>query len=149
MTLTSVESPPEPEQQHQSRALDVVIKISGVFIAVVAVVLSGLLEIFLAPLRVGGVPIGVSVIAAVAGNYAIAWFAHTTAGRRWAVAPPWIVWTALMLFAAGVRTDEGDYLISGDNWVALVMILVGSLTFAVYAYRMILRPLPPVAIPKR
>jgi hypothetical protein len=44
-----------------------------------------------------------------------------------------------MLIAAGVRTSEGDYLVSGDNWVALVMILLGSLTFAVYAYRMIMK----------
>lgn len=149
MTLTPVESPTEPDQQHESRTLDVLIKTFGVVIAVVAAVLSGLLEIFLAPLRVGGLPLGASVVVATAGNYAVAWFAHTTVGKRWAVAPPWIVWTGLMLFAAGVRTDEGDYLISGDNWVALVMILIGSLTFAVYAYRMILKPVPPAAISKQ
>jgi hypothetical protein len=149
MTLTPVQSPAEPEQRRDNHALDVLIKVSGVVVAVVAAVLSGLLEIVLAPLRAAGVPLGVAVVAAVVGNYAIAWFAHTTVGRRWAVAPPWVIWTALMLFAAGVRTDEGDYLISGDDWVALVMILVGSLTFAVYAYRMILKPLPPVVITKR
>jgi hypothetical protein len=47
-----------------------------------------------------------------------------------------------MLFAAGVRTSEGDYLLGGDNWVALLMILVGSLSYAVYSYRMILRRVP-------
>ena len=44
-----------------------------------------------------------------------------------------------MLVAAEVRTNEGDYLLVGGDWVALVMVLVGSLTFAVYAYRVILR----------
>jgi len=152
MTLTPVESPAEPAEpaeRRESPALDLLIKISGVVIAVVAAVLSGLLEIFLAPLRAGGFLLGLAVVIAVVGNYAIAWFAHTTVGRRWAVAPPWVIWTALMLFAAGVRTDEGDYLIAGDNWVALVMILVGSLTFAVYAYRMILKPLPPAGLSKQ
>jgi len=149
MTLTPVQSPAEPPQERrESHALDVLIKVCGVVISVVAAVLSGLLEIFLAPLRAGGIPLGVAVVLAVVGNFAIAWFAHTTVGRRWAVAPPWVIWTALMLFAAGVRTDEGDYLIAGDNWVALVMILIGSLTFAIYAYRMILKPLAPVVITK-
>lgn len=45
-----------------------------------------------------------------------------------------------MLAAAGTRTTEGDYLLSDSNWVALVMILTGSLTFAVYSYKMILKP---------
>jgi hypothetical protein len=47
-----------------------------------------------------------------------------------------------MLAAAGIRTDEGDYLIGASDWVALVMILVGSLAFALYAYRMILSGRP-------
>ena len=59
------------------------------------------------------------------------------------MAPPWAVWTGIMFFAAGIRSTEGDYLISGDNWVALVMILTGSLAFAGWTYRMILRR-PPV-----
>jgi hypothetical protein len=146
MTVTSVQSPVEAEQRRESRALDTLIKVAGVVIAIVAAVLSGFLEIFLAPLRAGGVPLCVAILMAAVANYAIAWFAHTTVGRRWAVAPPWVIWTLLMLFAAGVRTTEGDYLIAGDNYVALVMILVGSLTFAVYAYRMILKP---VAITKQ
>jgi hypothetical protein len=89
------------------------------------------------------VPIGVAVPAVVLANLAICWFAVTTVGRRWALAPPWAVWTLIMFFAAGTRTTEGDYLISGDDWVALVMILVGSLTFAGYTYKLILRG-PPV-----
>jgi hypothetical protein len=75
-------------------------------------------------------------------NPAIAWFAVTTTERRWAVGLPWALWTLLMLAAAGIRTDEGDYLIGASDWVALVMILVGSLAFALYAYRMILSGRP-------
>jgi hypothetical protein len=132
-------SPPAPP----SRALELTVRTAGLVIAVVATVLTAALEIFLSPLRLGGVPIGVAVLVAVAANLALCWFAVTTVGRRWALAVPWAVWTLIMFFAAGTRTTEGDYLISGDDWVALVMILVGSLTFAVYTYRMILRR-PPV-----
>jgi hypothetical protein len=149
MTLTSVESPAEPSQRPPGKALDTLIKVFGVLISVVAAILSGFLEIFLSPLRVGGFPLCVSVVVAVVGNYAIGWFAHTTVGRRWAVGPPWAIWTVLMLYAAGGRTTEGDYLLSGDNWVAMAMILIGSLTYAVFAYRMILKPLsslPPTRL---
>ncbi|MEU7902780.1 hypothetical protein [Actinoplanes sp. NPDC049118] len=145
MTLeapASASADPAPRAE-PSRALETTIRTAGLVIAMLATVLSAVLELVLTPLRIGGVPIGVAVPAAVVGNLAICWFAVTTVGRRWAVGPPWAVWTLIMFAAAGLRTPEGDYLISGDNWVALVMILVGSLTFAVYTYRLILKP-PPV-----
>ena len=132
------ELPPTPP----SRALELTVRSAGLLISVLAVVVTALLELFLSPLRLGGVPIGVAVPAAVVGNLAISWFAVTTVGRRWALGPPWAVWTLIMFAATGLRSPEGDYLISGDNWVALVMILVGSLTFAVYMYKMILKSAP-------
>jgi hypothetical protein len=132
---------PEPRRP-PSRALDRSIRIAGVIIAILAALLSGLLELFFSPLRLGGIPIGVAIPMAVVANAGIAWFAVATTGRRWALGPPWASWTLLMLVAAGVRTTEGDYLLNGDNWVALIMILVGSLTFAVYSYRLILQGPP-------
>jgi hypothetical protein len=134
------------------------IRVGGVLVSVVAAVVTGVLELLLTTLRAGdvvtiwkgdaigsggGPPIGLSILLAAVANYAIAWFAVSTTGRRWALAPPWALWTLMMLLAAGVRTNEGDYLLSGSDWVGLVMILVGSLTFAVYSYRMILRRLQP------
>jgi hypothetical protein len=120
----------------------VVAQILGVLLSVLAAALSGVLELLFASWRVAGFLTGASAVFAVAANLGIAWFAHRTVGRRWAVAPPWIVWTALMFVAAGVRRTEGDYLLSGDNWVGLVMVLGGSLAFALYAYRMILEGFP-------
>jgi hypothetical protein len=133
------ELPPTPP----SRALEYLVRGAGLVISVVAAVLTALLEMFMSPLRLGGVPIGVAVLFTVVANLALCWFAVTTVGRRWALAVPWAVWTVIMFFAAGMRTTEGDYLISGKDWVALVMILLGSLTFAGYTYKMILRR-PPV-----
>jgi hypothetical protein len=101
--------------------------------------MTGLLELDFAPLRLGGSLIGLAALACVPINLAIAWFAVRTVGRRWAVGPPWAAWTALMFVAVGVRTTEGDYLLAPDNWVGLVLILLGSLAFALFAYRLILR----------
>jgi hypothetical protein len=140
-SVSPTADPPPPAPP--GRALELTFRVAGVLIAVLATVLTAALEIFLSPLRLGGVPIGVAVPAAVLANVALCWFAVTTVGRRWALAVPWALWTLIMFFAAGMRTTEGDYLISGEDWVALVMILVGSLTFAVYTYRLILKR-PPV-----
>jgi hypothetical protein len=135
--VTLVSTPPDTDTgapKRQSR----IIPIAGVVISLLAALFSGILEIFLTPLRVAGFPIGVAVPAAVVGNLAIAWFAVTTTGRKRAIGAPWLLWTLLMFFAAGAKRAEGDYLINGNDWVALIMILVGSLAYAVYTYRLIL-----------
>jgi hypothetical protein len=146
--ISDVPAPPAPEERAESRALDRALRAAGLVISLLGTVLSAALELSLTPLRLGGVPVGASILLAAAANPAIAWFAVATTERRWALGPPWAVWTLLMLAAAGVRTDEGDYLIGGNDWVALVMILVGSLAFALYAYRMILgRRMPRYDLP--
>jgi len=155
---SSPEPGPVPAPPRTSWAgWDKVLRVAGVLIAIVAAVVSGAFELVLSTLRAGdvvsvwrgdaigsggGPVIGLSILLAAVLNYGIAWFAVSTTGRKWAIGPPWALWTLLMLVAAGVRTPEGDYLLSGDNWVALVMILVGSLTYAVYSYRMILKRVP-------
>jgi hypothetical protein len=153
-----IESPPEvkPEAPRKT-AWESVISAGGIVVAIVAALVTGVLELLLTTLRWGdlttvwrGEPIGsgsgpllgVAILLAVVANWAIAWFAVSTTGHRWAIGPPWALWTLMMLFAAGVRTHEGDYLLGGEDWVALVMILAGSLTFAVYAYRQILKRIP-------
>jgi hypothetical protein len=132
------ETAPEEQVTH-SRVAEPAMWVAGVLIVLVATVVTAVAELYLTPVRVAGVPVGVAVPFAAAANWALAWFAVTTTGRRWTLGLPWVLWTMLMLFAAGARTREGDYLLGGSDWVALVMILAGSLTFAVYAYRAILR----------
>jgi hypothetical protein len=116
-----------------------VVRFLGLVVAIVATVVSAVAELYLTPLRLAGVPVGVAIVFAAVANWALAWFAVFTTGRRWAAGVPWVLWTSVMLFAAGAKTTEGDYLISGTDWIALVMILAGSLSFAVYAYRLIVR----------
>ncbi|WP_229071513.1 hypothetical protein [Actinoplanes sp. DH11] len=152
---------PPPARREPWAGWDVVLRVAGLVVALVATLVTALIELELTTLRAGGladlvggkspwagggavIPLAIPV--AIGANLAIAWFAVTTTGRRWALGPPWALWTLLMLAAAGTRTAEGDYLLGGDNWVALVMILTGSLTYAVYSYKMILKP---VAAPDR
>ncbi|WP_433370328.1 hypothetical protein ACQPZX_45330 [Actinoplanes sp. CA-142083] len=147
----------QPEPPAAPSKWEPVIRVSGLLVAIVAALVTGVLELLLTTLRWGdlatiwrgdpigsgsGPVLGVSILFAVVANWAIAWFAVSTTGRRWALGPPWALWTLMMLFAAGVRTHEGDYLLGGEDWIALVMILAGSLTFAVFTYRQILKGIP-------
>jgi hypothetical protein len=136
--VTLTDTAPEEQVTH-SRVAEPAMRAAGVLVVLVATVVTAVAELCLTPVRVAGVPIGVAVPFAAVANWGLAWFAVTTTGRRWTLGLPWVLWTALMFFAAGARTREGDYLLGGTDWIALVMILAGSLAFAVYAYRAILR----------
>ncbi|MET8279281.1 hypothetical protein [Micromonospora sp. NPDC005174] len=138
MSLLNDQDAPPPAGP-PPRLLDLGLRVAGAIVVVVAGVVTGVLELLLATLRVGGQLIGFSVLLAVGANIALSWFAHEVVGRRWAVALPAVPWFALMAVAA-IRTTEGDLLLSGDNWVGLAMIVVGAMTFAVMGFRQILAP---------
>lgn len=121
------------------RGLDLALRIVGGLIAVVAGLLSAVLELLLATVRVGGQLIGVSVLVAVGAGVALSWFAHEAVGRRWSVVLPALPWFVLMAVAS-VRTTEGDLLLAGNNWVGLAMIVAGAMTFAVMGFRQMLAP---------
>ncbi|WP_428983199.1 hypothetical protein [Phytohabitans maris] len=140
-----------------SGAFQTGLRVAGGVIAVVAALVTALAELVIAPLRVGGHLIGVAVIATVVANLALGWFAATTVGRKWAVALPAAAWLVLMVTASG-RTSEGDLLlvgpeggamVDGDSWVGVLMILAGSVAFAVVGFRLMLAqpPLPGRASP--
>jgi hypothetical protein len=130
--------PPDPEPQSSSpgAAVDLTLRVAGGLLAVVGAVLTAMLELFFATLRLGGELIGVSALMAVVGNVALSLFAHETVGRVWAIALPALAWFTVMM-AAISRTTEGDQLL-GYTWVSLLMIFVGALAFAFVAYRLIL-----------
>ncbi|WP_410811851.1 hypothetical protein [Micromonospora sp. 067-2] len=123
------------------RLLDLGLRVVGAVVVVVAGVLTGVLELLLSTVRVGGQLAGVSALLAVGANILLSWFAHESVGRRWAVALPAVPWFALMAVAA-IRTTEGDLLLAGDNWVGLAMIVAGAMTFAVMGFRQLLAPPP-------
>ncbi|WP_092378251.1 hypothetical protein [Micromonospora phaseoli] len=136
-------APQEQEQQPSRpsrlrRIVDIGLRVTGGVLAVVAGAATAVLELLLAPLRIGGYLVGAAVLVAVIANVALSWFAIETVGRRWAVALPALPWVAVMMVAAD-RTDEGDVLLVG-NWVGLTLVVAGAMTFAVMAFRSILAP---------
>ncbi|MBQ1040753.1 hypothetical protein [Micromonospora sp. C81] len=138
MTVVDDQDTPPPAGP-PSRLLDLGLRLVGAIVVVIAGVVTGVLELLLATVRVGGQLIGVSAVLAVGANIALSWFAYEAVGRRWAVALPAVPWFALMAVGA-IRTTEGDLLLSGDNWVGLAMIVAGAMTFAVMGFRQILAP---------
>ena len=85
--------------------------------AVLAVAVSGWLavvEVFWLPLRVGVVPVPLSVLAAVAGNVALVRLAHRLSGSRAVAVLPAVVWLVVAL-AATVRRPEGDLVLIGTG----------------------------------
>ena len=142
--------PQPPRRAALDGLLDLLLRIAGGAVAVIAGVVTAALELIFATVRVGGHLIGASVLLALLANLLLGWFAYQTVGRRWAVALPAVPWFALMAVAAG-RTSEGDILLAGDNWVGIAMIFVGSMAFAVVAFRLLIappvKPLPPPSRP--
>lgn len=151
-TPVSGQLPPDPQPARRSPLvglLDLLLRIAGGVLAVAAALVTGVLELLLSTVRVGGQLIGVSVLVAIAANLVLSWFAYHTVGRRWAVALPAVPWFVLMAVAA-IKTSEGDVLLAGDNWVGVVMIFAGSMAFAGMAFRLIIsRPTGPLPPPSR
>jgi hypothetical protein len=151
----SLSSTTTAELQQASRfapMADKALRVAGGVIAVLAAVLTAVLELLLTALRIGGELVGISVVVAVAGNLVLGWFAYTTVGRKWAIALPATAWLVVMLIASG-RTAEGDLLlvgpsggkvIDGNSWVGITMIFAGAIAYAMTAFRLMLMPPPPL-----
>ncbi|GGK00600.1 hypothetical protein GCM10010123_33140 [Pilimelia anulata] len=123
--------------------VDRALRITGGVLAVLLAVLTGALELILVPLRVGGIPVGLCVLLAVAVNYLLPRFTEAATGARWPALLAFVAWLMVMLLAAG-RRSEGDLLATGV--FAVLVNVAGSLAFGIAMYRMMLatpRARPP------
>ena len=102
-------------------------------------------EVLWLPLRVGPVPVPVSVLAAAAGNLLLVTWAHRLSGSRVVAVLPAAVWLVVAV-AASVRRAEGDLLIAGQTTAAevvgLAFLLVGVLAASFAVGRALSRPVP-------
>jgi len=121
--------------------------------AVLAVVLATwltLVEVFWLPWRVGGVPVPVSLLAAVVGNLLLVGAARRFSGSRLVAVLPAVVWLGIAL-AASSRRPEGDLLLPGGDAVTstlnLGFLLVGVVAAAFAVGRALGTPTvsPPAA----
>ncbi|MEV8513956.1 hypothetical protein [Dactylosporangium sp. NPDC051484] len=119
-----------PEWAHR---LDVVITVAGLIVATLLAAALAIIEALYSPLRIGGVRVPVSLLMALVTNPLLGWFAYVTTGRRFAAILPAAAWCVIW-FRAADRTSEGDMIITNDNWVGLLTLIVGPLAFAIGIY---------------
>jgi hypothetical protein len=109
-----------------------------------------LVEVFWLPWRVGGVPVPVSVLAAVVGNVLLVGAAHRLSRSRLVAALPGVVWLVVALAGAQQRT-EGDLLLTGGDaatsTINLGFLLLGVLAAAFAVGRAVTGGAPPVSRP--
>jgi hypothetical protein len=83
----------------------------------VAVLVAGwlaLVEVFWLPLRIGGVLVPLSVLAAVVGNLLLVGAAHRLSGSRVVAVLPALVWLVVAIAAMNQR-PEGDLVMTGGG----------------------------------
>jgi hypothetical protein len=101
-----------------------------------------LVEVFWLPLRVAGVLVPVSVVAAVGGNLLLVPLAARLTGSRVAAALPALVWLTIAV-AASIRRPEGDLVITGggvSGFVNLAFLLLGVVAAAFAVGRVLAAP---------
>jgi hypothetical protein len=117
---------------------------AGVLVVVVALWLA-LVEAFWLPLRIGGVLIPVSVVAAVVGNLLMPRLALRLSGSRLVAGLTGVAWLVVVV-AGMIRRPEGDLIITGGGAtgvVNLAFLLCGVLAAAFAVGRALGGP-PPV-----
>lgn len=117
-------------------------KVAGTVVGVGLGALSALWEVMISPMHatIGGalVRVPLATLLAIVGNVGLVWFMKTVTGRLPLAALAGLAWFAVM-FAASTKTAEGDLLLTGDNWVGVTTILLGSLSWAAAAYYLMSR----------
>jgi hypothetical protein len=91
-----------------------------------------LVEVFWLPLRVGGVHVPVSIVAAVVGNLLLVRVTHWATGSGRLAVLPAIAWLVVVV-ASLIRRPEGDLVLTGSGstgLVSLAFLLCGVLAAA-------------------
>lgn len=117
-----------------SRWLDALIRAGNAAAVVVAAAWLALVEVFWLPLRLAGVLVPVSVVAAVVGNLMLVALAQRLTGSRLVAVLPALVWVTVAV-AAMVRRPEGDVLLPGGGALGVVNLafLLLGVTAAAFA----------------
>jgi hypothetical protein len=121
--------------------------------AIVAVAVAAwlaLVEVFWLPWRLAGVPVPISLIAAVAGNLLLVDGARRLSGSRLVAVLPAVVWLVIAV-AATMRRPEGDLLLPGGDaltsTVNLGFLLLGVVAAAFAVGRALGTPVARVSPP--
>jgi hypothetical protein len=119
--------------------------VGGLVVVVVAVWLA-LVEVFWLPLRIGGLLVPLSVVAAVVGNLLLPGWALRVTGSRLVAGLTGVAWLGVAV-AGMIRRPEGDLIITGGGATGVVnlgFLLFGVLAAAFAVGRAMAGPRPPV-----
>jgi hypothetical protein len=109
-----------------------------------------LVQVLWLPWRVHGIPVPVSLLAAVAGNLLLVDAARRLSGSRLVAVLPALVWLGIAL-AATMRRPEGDLLLPGGDalttTLTLGFLLLGVTAAAFAVGRALGTPVPRVSPP--
>jgi hypothetical protein len=109
----------------------------GVVVACVGALALAIVGAFLTPFRIGGILVPIALPLVVGGLAGLQWFAHAITRNLGLSLLPGLIWLVLSLVLSA-PTSEGDIVLYQQNWVAVVYLLVGSVTIGVVAYRQII-----------
>jgi hypothetical protein len=110
----------------------VIRRLAAALVVTVLAAWLALVEVFWLPLRVFGVPVPVSVLAAVVGNLLLVALAARWTGSRLAATLPAVVWLVVAV-GASLRRPEGDLLLTGSGvlgFLSLAFLLAGVVAAA-------------------
>ena len=123
--------------------------LAGALLTLVVAVWMALVEVFWLPLRVAGVLLPVSVVAAVVANLLLPRLALRLSGSRLFAALTGVAWLVVVV-AGMIRRPEGDLLITGGGAtgvVNLAFLLLGVLAAAFAVGRALSGPPRPAVGP--
>lgn len=125
------------------RGVDLVWRIVGGIAATWGGAVFAALEVFLVPLRIGGVRAPITLLLVVVSNLVLMAFARRATGNRLVALFPGLAWFVVTIVFSG-QTVEGDTVLLGGDWVPMVLLLVGAASIAVGAYLLVVprRPRP-------
>jgi len=110
----------------------VILRLGAALLVTVLAAWLALVEVFWLPLRVFGVPVPVSVVAAVVGNLLLVGLAARLTGSRLGAVLPAVVWLVVAV-GASLRRPEGDLLLIGGGvlgFLSLAFLLAGVVAAA-------------------
>jgi hypothetical protein len=108
-------------------------RVAWALLSVLVAAWLALVEVFWLPLRVAGVLLPLSILAAVGANLLLPAAAHRVSGSRLVAVLPGAAWLVVVV-AAMIRRPEGDLVITGGGVtgvVNLAFLLLGVLAAAV------------------
>ena len=95
------------------------VRAGGALACVVLAFWLALVEVFWLPLRIGGVHVPLSIVAAVVGNLLLVRLAHWATGSGTLAVLPAIAWLVVVV-ASLIRRPEGDLVLTGAGSTGLV-----------------------------